>query len=135
MVRGIVLALREEEGLKALTRGQPAAMLRVCGRPAAEYAVDLLARAGVRRGMILTRERCDAAQARFDGAARGGVALRAVRTGEDAFGTQDHTVIGDPLLLGFLAPVHVIQDRAAGDGDGTGKIFACGRLRLRGAAA
>ena len=59
MVRGIVLALREEEGLKALIQGQPAAMARVCGRPAAEYAVDLLAKAGKEAHLTLSQQSRD----------------------------------------------------------------------------
>ena len=81
MLRGMILAVKEEKGLKRVTGGQPAALSRICGRPLLEYSIDLLAAGGVEKAVIFTAGRKPGMEARFDGAVKCGVALRVAAAG------------------------------------------------------
>ncbi len=123
MVRGIILALREEEGLKKLNEGRPAAMINICGRHAAEYSMDLLAQGGIRQGMILLNSPDRTAEACFQGAVRNGLQLRVLCTGSrfpaaalaTAWGSSNTVVILDgAVLCGFDVKEAIRQHRKSG---------------------
>ncbi len=84
MICGILLALKKEKGLERLTNNQPTAMVKICGKPAAQYGLELFGRNGVRRALLITEGPCTEAEASFGGETFGTATVQVARTGENS---------------------------------------------------